>query len=70
MCMHEMYNRVRTGKHLSDTFPVHSGIKDRNSCHRWFSILFNKISGKGNRTRNGLTQVLVFYDDQNMLGII
>jgi hypothetical protein len=29
MCMHEMSSGVRTGKHLSDTFPIHILIKER-----------------------------------------
>jgi hypothetical protein len=27
MCLNEAYNRVRAGKHLSDTFPVKNGLK-------------------------------------------
>jgi hypothetical protein len=27
MCLSEMYSRVRVGKHLSDTFPIKTGLK-------------------------------------------
>jgi hypothetical protein len=28
MCLHETYNRVRVGKHLSDRFPIKNGLKE------------------------------------------
>jgi hypothetical protein len=27
MCLNGMYSKVRTGKHLSDNFPVQNGLK-------------------------------------------
>jgi hypothetical protein len=27
MCLNEKYNKVYTGKHLSDSFPIQNGIK-------------------------------------------
>jgi hypothetical protein len=27
MCLHEIYNKVRIGKHLSDSFPIQNGLK-------------------------------------------
>jgi hypothetical protein len=27
MCLNEMYNKVRIGKHLSDNFPIQNGLK-------------------------------------------
>jgi hypothetical protein len=31
MCLNETYNKVRIGKHLSDSFPIQSGPKQRDA---------------------------------------
>jgi hypothetical protein len=31
MCLNETYNKIRIGKHLSDTFPIKSGLKQRDA---------------------------------------
>jgi hypothetical protein len=31
MCLNETYSKVRTGKYLSDTFPIQNGLKQRDA---------------------------------------
>jgi hypothetical protein len=38
MCLNETYSKVRTGKHLSDSFPIQNGIKQG---HALSPLLFN-----------------------------
>jgi hypothetical protein len=38
MCLNKMYNRVRIGKHLSDSLPIHNGLKQRDALS---TLLFN-----------------------------
>ena len=38
MCLHETYNRVRVGKHLSDMFPNRNGLKQGDALS---PVLFN-----------------------------
>jgi len=38
MCLNETYNRVRAGKHLSDTFPITDGLKQGDTLS---PLLFN-----------------------------
>jgi hypothetical protein len=38
MCLNETYNKRRTGKHLSDNFPLQNGIKQGDALS---SLLFN-----------------------------
>jgi hypothetical protein len=42
MCLNERYNKVRIGKHLSDSFPIHSCLKQGDSLSR---MLFNFALG-------------------------
>jgi hypothetical protein len=38
MCLNETYSNVRTGKHLSDMFPIQNGPKQRDASS---TLLFN-----------------------------
>jgi hypothetical protein len=38
MCLNEMYSRVCIGKHLSDSFPIQSGLKQGDALS---PLLFN-----------------------------
>jgi hypothetical protein len=38
MCLNETYSRVRVGKHLSDTFPIKTGLKKGDAL---LPLLFN-----------------------------
>jgi hypothetical protein len=38
MCLNETYSKVRIGKHLSDNFPIHNGLKQGDALS---PLLFN-----------------------------
>jgi hypothetical protein len=38
MCLNETYNKVRIGKHLSDSFPIQNGLKQGDALS---PLLFN-----------------------------
>jgi hypothetical protein len=38
MCLNETYSKVRTGKHLSESFPIQNGLKQGDALS---PLLFN-----------------------------
>jgi hypothetical protein len=38
MCLNETYSKVRIGKHLSDSFPIHNGLQQGDALS---PLLFN-----------------------------
>jgi hypothetical protein len=38
MCLNDTYNKVRIGKHLSDSFPIQNGLKQGDALS---PLLFN-----------------------------
>jgi hypothetical protein len=39
MCLNETYSKVRTGKYLSDMFPIQNGLKQGDVYHHCYSTL-------------------------------
>jgi hypothetical protein len=37
MCLNETHNKIRIGKHLSDSFPIQNGLKQEMLYHHCFS---------------------------------
>jgi retron-type reverse transcriptase len=75
MFLGETYSRVRVGKHLSDTFPIKNGLKQRDTLS---PLLFNYALGyairrvqanqEGLKLNGTYTSVSGYADDVNILG--
>jgi hypothetical protein len=74
MCLNETYSKVRTGKHLSDSFPIQNGLKQEDALS---PLLFNFPLECPIRTVQliqgglkliGTHQLLAYADDLNLLG--
>jgi hypothetical protein len=74
MCLDETYSEVRTGKHLSDNFPIHNGLQQGDALSSLLSNIalehaIRKVQESQVRLKlNGTHQLLVYADDVNLLG--
>jgi hypothetical protein len=74
MFLSKTYNKVLTGKHLSDSFPIQNGLKQGDTLS---PLLFNFSLGHAIRKvqenqlglkLNGSHELFVYADDMNLLG--
>jgi hypothetical protein len=74
MCLNETNSKVRTGKYLSDTFPIQSGLKQRDALTPMlFNFALKYAIRKVKEYKVGLKligahQLLVYADNVNILG--
>jgi hypothetical protein len=66
------YNKVRIGKHLSDSFPIKNSLKDALSPLLFnFALEYSIRKIQGNQVGlklNGTHQLLAYADNVNLLG--
>jgi hypothetical protein len=74
MCLNEVCSKVHIGKHLSDSFPIQNGLKQRDALS---PLLFNftleyairKVQkNQVGLKLNGTHRFLAYADDVNLLG--
>jgi hypothetical protein len=52
MCLNETYNKVHTGKHLSDMSPIQNGLKQGEAFSPWhFNFALNMQLGWRKKTK-------------------
>jgi hypothetical protein len=74
LCLNETYNKVRIGKHLSESFPIQNGVKQGDALSPVFfnfALEYTIRKFQENQVRlklNGTRQLLAYADDVNVLG--
>jgi hypothetical protein len=74
MCLNERYSKVRIGKYLSDSFPIHDGLKQGDAllpllfnCALEYDIMKVQENQMGLKL-NGTHQLLAYAHHVNLLG--
>jgi hypothetical protein len=72
MCLNETHSKVLIGKHLSESFSIQDGLKQRDALSPLLSnfaairkVQVNQVGLK----LNGTHQLLAYADDENVLGV-
>jgi hypothetical protein len=73
MCLNETYSNVRTGEHLSHNFPIQNGLKQAYALLPLLNFALEYAIRKVLEHHVGLKlsgthQLLVYADDENLLG--
>jgi hypothetical protein len=74
MCLNETHNKVRIGKHVSDSFPIQNGLKQGDALSaQLFNFALEYVIRKVQENQvglklNGTHPFLAYADDVNLLG--
>jgi hypothetical protein len=69
MCLNKTYNKVQIGKHLSEVCSIKNGLKQDVLLPLLFNFALEYSIRRVQVNKDGTHQLLVYADDDNILGV-